>query len=122
MQKILYRISLIKLKVILISIKGISLINLKAGNFLKNFSFKIEKCFSFLNCQTCPKTIFERFGAISEIAHCPKSIFERIGIICEFFYCTDKNQVAYLRKFCSTMANLEPSAVGLDILMLSQSE
>ena len=51
--------------------KGISLINLKAGNFLKDFSFKIEKGFSFLNCQICPKTIFERFGTITEFAQKP---------------------------------------------------
>ena len=38
---------------------------------LKDFSFKIEKGFSFLNCQIYPKTIFERFGTITEFAQKP---------------------------------------------------
>ena len=68
--------------------KGISLINMKAGNFFKDFSFKIEKGFSFLNFQICPNTIFERFGTITEFsqkpylresepyANLPKTIFD----------------------------------------------
>ena len=63
---------------------------------MKDFSFKIEKGFSFLNCQICPKTIFERFGTITEFAqktylresepyaNLHMTIFEGIGTICEF--------------------------------------